>query len=244
MCLLCLRCDCYSLSNENDSLRTVITRQEVHFKVRIGDTVRLPCKIENRKGATVLWQFSKGNLPETLTIGILQYRPDYRIRVITNSTNESNDDTESWDLEIRKIRYQDEGSYTCRVMTNKETLKRVVHLKVEANLSLKPEDEFIVLGNSYSLFCNTSLQYKDRRRTRNRQNVIKNDLHINWFLNGNKIKSNDSSFKIEHFNKPYLSSKLTILNADYSHSGMFICKFRSQNVSTHLNVIKGMNTKH
>ena len=37
------------------------------YTVKVGDTVVIPCIIENRKQATVIWQYSKSRIPETLT---------------------------------------------------------------------------------------------------------------------------------------------------------------------------------
>jgi hypothetical protein len=91
---------------------TAIRDQNTFYRVKVNETIELPCVIENRRGANVLWQYSKSRIPETLSIGYFYYRKDYRIRVIVNATDER---VQAWNLEIRKVRLDDEGYYLCKV---------------------------------------------------------------------------------------------------------------------------------
>jgi len=116
-------------------LLTSIKEQPTLYTVKVGATVNLPCEIENRRTSTVIWQFSKSRIPETLTIGYFYYRKDFRIRVVTNTTYESD---QSWNLEIRKVKLDDEGYYLCKVMSEPDSLKRTLFLKVEVDLTLTP----------------------------------------------------------------------------------------------------------
>ena len=120
--------ECHDITGEPVPLLTSIKIQPMLYTVKLGETVNLPCEIENRRTSTVIWQFSKGRIPETLTIGTFYYRKDLRIRVITNTTYESD---QSWNLEIRKVKLEDEGYYLCKVMSEPDSLKRTLFLKVE-----------------------------------------------------------------------------------------------------------------
>lgn len=91
---------------------TAIRDQNTFYRVKVNETIELPCVIENRRDANVIWQYSKSRIPETLSVGYFYYRKDYRIRVIVNGTNER---VQAWNLEIRKVRLDDEGYYLCKV---------------------------------------------------------------------------------------------------------------------------------
>jgi len=94
----------------------------------------------NRRTSTVIWQYSKSRIPETLTIGYFYYRKDLRIRVVTNTTYESD---QSWNLEIRKVKLEDEGYYLCKVMSEPDSQKRTIFLKVEVDLKLTPANPVV-----------------------------------------------------------------------------------------------------
>jgi len=238
-----INCDCYRLNSfENESLRTTIKNQTMHYTARVGDTVVMPCEIENRRDANVLWQFKKGNVPETISVGNVQYRQDYRVRVFRTTPHE-NSNSESWNLEIRRINHEDEGYYTCRVMTETESLKRVVYLKVKTHLSMSPINPSAEVNKSLTIYCNTSFQMNDTMR---KKNPLYSRLHINWFIDGEKMNKSigpERFFRIEYFAKPFIWSKLTILKAQQFHHGIYMCKFRFQNISTALNIVTAFQNK-
>lgn len=135
---------CYSMQFcQCETLETSIKSQPTVYLVKLGDTVKLPCEIVNRRQATVIWQFSsKNRIPETLTIGNFYYRKDFRIRVLKNTSVERE---QSWDLEIRKINLSDEGYYYCKVMAEPESLKREILLKVQVDMAIEPLNP--IVGN-------------------------------------------------------------------------------------------------
>jgi hypothetical protein len=45
-------------------LQTAIKQQNNFYTAKTGDTLVIPCEIENRKQATVIWQYSKSKIPE------------------------------------------------------------------------------------------------------------------------------------------------------------------------------------
>ena len=221
-----------------DFKETKIRPEHTHYVAKFGETIILPCRIENLKQSTVIWQYSKNRLPETLTVGFVQYRTDYRVRLITNVTSE---EYQKWDLEIRKIKLEDEGNYVCRVTNNGITLKRLIHLKVEVKMTIDPVNPVVYYKESISLFCNTSYMENESIR----QKSI--NYEIEWYKNSelNRINfpqnMNASTFKIENSYSPTFSSQLTIIHVRPSNIGTYICKFRSQNVST---TLKKSNSKY
>lgn len=132
---------------------TVIREQNTYYRVKFNETVELPCVIEHRRQASVIWQYSKLRIPETLSIGYLYIRQDYRIRVVVNASDERE---QSWNLRIRKVRLEDEGFYLCKVTAEHETLKRAIYLKVDVDLSIKQESGRFMTGEDVTLICNTS----------------------------------------------------------------------------------------
>ena len=138
-------------TNTNANANTKLVPQ---YTVRLGETILIPCIILNRKQATVIWQYSKSRIPETLTVGYFYYRKDYRIRVIANATQESE---QAWNLEIRKVKLEDEGYYLCKVMAEPQSLKQVVYVRVNVDLKVLPQDPLNVkLDETVVITCNTS----------------------------------------------------------------------------------------
>lgn len=208
----------------------------------------IPCEIENRKQATVIWQYSRSRIPETLAIGYFYFRKDFRIRVIANSSNEKD---QSWNLEIRRVRLEDEGYYLCKVMTESESLKRVVYLKVEIEMNIIPVNPIVDYKESLSIFCNTSFVLNES----NNNNKVAKSSHNNinnhklvWYKDGINLSLNDNrhnnttslNYRIDHYTKPKLSSKLRITSFNPANIGVYTCKFKHQNVST---VVTSKNCK-
>ncbi len=215
---------CTQLSE--DGMKTQIKQDTTHYNVKIGETVNLPCEIENRKDATVIWQFSKSRIPETLTVGFLQYRQDYRIRIVTNLTL---DKLQTWDLEIRKIRIDDEGYYICRVMAEPESVKRTIYLKVEVDMSLTKKEAIINDNKKITeLFCNTSYAGSNSEENLN--------LKIKWFKDSNEQILNEinRNYQVKEFETPSLSSKLVFYELNSENTGIYYCQFNNQNMSIQL----------
>jgi hypothetical protein len=180
---------------------TLIRNQETHYTVKVGETLTVPCVIENRKHATVIWQYSKNKIPETLTIGYFYYRKDYRIRVIANTSSEQE---QSWNLEIRKVKLEDEGYYLCKVMAEPESLKRVVYLKVEVDLRMHSvnhhhqQNHPVSLDHNVVLVCNTSYALKESKSSaaaagsnHTPHHHHNSQMRIMWFKDNEPILIND-----------------------------------------------------
>lgn len=224
---------CDLVYSTDDSATTSIKQQSTQYTVKVGETLVIPCLIENRKQATVIWQFSKSRIPETLTVGYFYYRKDFRIRVIANTTSEKE---QSWNLEIRKVRIEDEGYYSCKVMAEPESLKRVVHLKVEVDLKISPVNPDVDLDDALVVTCNTSFSIGDAARVK----LHNSSPRLHWYKDGELFAMNDHhhnnnsnvNYKIDMYAKPVLWSRIIFKSIKNHNLGTYTCKFRSQNVTT------------
>lgn len=246
------------LSAANESSNTLIRSQRTHYTVRVGDTLVIPCEIENRRQATVIWQYSKSRIPETLTVGYFYYRKDFRIRVIANTTQ---DKEQSWNLEIRKVRLEDEGYYLCKVMAE-ESLKRVVYLRVEIDLKLYPMNPIVNMDQQFNLICNTSyipieIQSKPTS-TKSLAHQQHSHPRIVWYKDGEYIphpptsaavdhttlpsnQTTNTNFRIEYHSKPFVWSIIHFKSISSANIGTYTCKFRHQNFSTTLKYPNALN---
>ena len=223
-------------SNSNEIKITHIRPDNKYYSAYFGETIILPCHVENLKQSTVIWQYIKNPLPVTLTVGLVQYKTDYRVRLVTNLTSE---DAQKWDLEIRKLKLEDEGNYLCRITNNGVTLKRVIYLKVLVRMAIDPINPQVYFKESLTLNCNTSyMQNADNER---RSIFTSNIGTFEWFknnesnsLNYHHDMSNHSNYMVENFYSPTFSSQLIILHIKSSNIATYTCRFRSQNVSTTL----------
>ena len=86
-----------------------------HFRVRMGDTVRLPCEVDELgPGYTLLWKREEGDI---LTAGSVLIVKDTRISHEGNS------------LIIRNISLGDQGSYICQISTqDQRELRHVIDI--------------------------------------------------------------------------------------------------------------------
>ncbi|RNA40479.1 kin of IRRE 2 [Brachionus plicatilis] len=214
---------------------TAIKTGPSSYIVKVGDTVTIPCHIENLKKANVIWQYSKSRIPETLTVGIFNYRKDLRIRVIVNSSEEKE---QSWDLEIRRVRLDDEGYYLCKVMAEPESLKRAVYLRVEADLDLSMANRVVNSNDNVILTCNSSLVVDESSPLPHRSVPF-----LKWFKDNDrlidgmaKINLSMSNFKIEHYHRPFIASRLIINKFSEQNVGEYKCMFRNQTVSKHVDI--------
>lgn len=212
---------------------TAIKPAPNYYTVKIGDTVTIPCQIENLKKANVIWQYSKSRIPETLTVGMFNYRKDLRIRVMVNASEERE---QSWDLEIRRVRLDDEGYYLCKVMAEPESLKRAVYLKVEADLQLNVVNRVVNSNENVILTCNGTFLADE-----NESILQKNTPVLKWFKDNErlvdgmgKVNLTMSNFKIEHYHQPFVVSRLIISKFSEQNVGVYKCMFRNQTVSKHV----------
>jgi hypothetical protein len=228
------KCD-YNLDRFNP---TIIKEQPTIYTVKVGENVLMPCEIENPKHYNVIWQYSISKIPETLTIGNFYYRKDLRIRVIVNQTSE---ESQSWNLEIRKVRYEDEGNYLCKVMAESGTLLRTIYLRVEVEMSIEPMNPEVSHNAALTLFCNTSFTKNDSNKLAAFKRNL-NRIRVFWYKDGVRLNNehhdhngtNTSlSYRIHYLTSPSVGSRLKIFSLNSTnYFGKYTCKFRYQNVST------------
>jgi hypothetical protein len=91
------------------------TSMAQHFRVRMGDNVRLPCEVDELgPGYTLLWKREEGDI---LTAGSVLIVKDTRISHEGNS------------LIIRNISLVDQGSYICQISTqDQRELRHVIDI--------------------------------------------------------------------------------------------------------------------
>ena len=94
-----------------------------HFRVRLGDAVRLPCEVDELgPGYTLLWKREEGDI---LTAGSVLIVKDTRISHEGNS------------LVIRNISTGDQGSYICQISTqDQRELRHVIDILSKDDLIL------------------------------------------------------------------------------------------------------------
>lgn len=149
----------------------VITSQPLNITAKPGDTILLPCVIDNLSAHhTVLWR----NDTHGLWTGSIQQTNDPRINKLPNNT-----------LEIRQVTTSDSGRYACQVPA--QTLLEVVHTlhvlskaKITQMSPLGPEVT-LRKGETLSLTCLAN-GYPEPR--------------ITWSRNDNVIKTWEPSIKV------------------------------------------------
>lgn len=103
--------------------------ENLNVTAYIGETIHLPCQVANLGNRHVNWLRIKNGIPLTLTVGNHQFSRNMRYRVVRIDDPEQ---VESWNFEIRKVNYDDQGTYQCYIKLNhKEKIKANVNLVVK-----------------------------------------------------------------------------------------------------------------
>lgn len=148
---------------------------------------------------------------------------------------------------MRRVKLEDEGYYLCKVMTETESLKRVVYVRVEVEMNLTPLNPTVNDKESLTIYCNTSFTQNETTKVA-KSNHNLNNYRLVWYKDGivlsphehhnlhhiNNKHNNTTSlnYKIDFYTKPKLASKLKITSFNPANIGTYTCKFRLQNVST------------
>lgn len=114
-----------NIPSGSDSTRLVPTETEVMAEV--GDTVLLPCHVENLNTRLVLW---KDDRNEVVSLRKKIYNGDRRFDVVHGSRTE-------WSLQLRDVKPSDFGHYTC-IVNSRPVLTRTVALKNSAPVEMAP----------------------------------------------------------------------------------------------------------
>lgn len=155
----------------------------------------------------------------------------FRIKVIELGKSENNEIIENWQLEIRKLAYDDESIYQCQLPLIQPQNKHVL-LKVKHDLTLTIDREGIIQeGESIRLKCGVTL---DKRK-----NSLNNtDNQIKWFKNNHRIHSHIYTTLSHAY---YLSSELTISHSRLLHDGNYSCEFDGTRESIDIKVSNKSN---
>uniref|UniRef100_A0A0P5XLQ1 Wrapper n=1 Tax=Daphnia magna TaxID=35525 RepID=A0A0P5XLQ1_9CRUS len=113
-----------------------------HFRVRMGDSVRLSCEVDELgPGYTLLWKREEGDI---LTAGSVLIVKDTRISHEGNS------------LIIRNISMADQGSYICQISTqDQRELRHIIDILVPPSVKPVPSTGLAVVkkGEPVTLSC-------------------------------------------------------------------------------------------
>ncbi|GFO24667.1 cell adhesion molecule 2 [Plakobranchus ocellatus] len=140
------------LNSKPGSKATHFLETKREMVAALGETVLLPCEVENIKTGMVMW---KNDKQEILSIRKKELLGDRRFRV-------KHDTRVQWSMQIKDLRESDFGSYTCMVNTN-PVITRTVHLKNSEPARFSPvlmEDTSfkrrleVELGETVTLTCN------------------------------------------------------------------------------------------
>lgn len=122
--------------------KPTFTSEAQHFRVRLGDSVRLPCEVDELgPGYTLLWKREEGDI---LTAGSLLIVKDTRISHEGNS------------LVIRNISQNDNGTYICQISTQEQTeLRHIIDILMAPTVKPVPSSGLIVVkkGEPVTLSC-------------------------------------------------------------------------------------------
>jgi hypothetical protein len=199
--------------------------------------VVLPCVIENLpQDMHVIWQYGKriekshlnttnnNNNQILLTIGRTQIENNYRVRVVANSSSQSqshvststiisnlNSKISSNNLEIRKLQLSDSGWYECQLPT-KPTQKNYVHLEVLSYPKIDVNIKHPRLGESLELKC----QIKN----------LPSKYEMHWTFNDMRIVNQNGKYTILYHRAQNVStSTLKLVNLDHMSKGVYKCKY-------------------
>lgn len=113
-----------------------------HFRVRLGDAVRLPCDVDELgPGYTLLWKREEGDI---LTAGSVLIVKDSRIS------------HEGASLVVRNITMADQGAYICQISTqDQRELRHIIEILVPPSVKTVPSTGLMVVkkGEPVSLAC-------------------------------------------------------------------------------------------
>eukprot|EP00095_Tigriopus_kingsejongensis_P002801 maker-scaffold157_size297442-snap-gene-1.23 protein:Tk02801 transcript:maker-scaffold157_size297442-snap-gene-1.23-mRNA-1 annotation:"limbic system-associated membrane" len=119
-----------------------ITSEGQVFRVQLGETLLLPCQVQDLGPMILLWK--KGS--RVLTAGSIQVRRDDRF------------DLQSTDLQIKSIEREDSGDYICELETDEDQPTAITHsveILVPPTITTEPSNGQIVVkkGTTVSLSC-------------------------------------------------------------------------------------------
>ncbi|XP_005100752.1 zwei Ig domain protein zig-8 [Aplysia californica] len=208
-------------------LKPEFLNTESNISVRIGDSATLPCAVRNLGTKEVVWRlYPKNAEPLVLTVGTFTWVRGNDIQVEYKMEEGF---ITRWDLVMRNVQMEDEGTYECQV-TDKVPIRTHVHLTVKPMPASNPSvvltgEEFVDSNERIKLVCNATGGDK-----------IPED--IDWFKDGTKLdstKSRDPKIVLTKYmsiEDVALISELTIEHAGFSDSGNYICRSSDRKIDS------------
>ncbi|CAF0864976.1 unnamed protein product [Brachionus calyciflorus] len=229
-----------------------ILTKEVFITSYEHHTVILPCEIESLPSELpVIWQYGRrGERNQTvLTVGGTQLENNYRIRVLTNSSDQQFSENSKkitiHNLEIRKLHNSDSGWYECQLPT-KPTQINYIKLEVLTLPRIEVSSKNARLGEKFELVCQVKnlpkrfelnwffndkklTVYQDRKypldkkRHASFESIFENDSFIHI-----KKKSTENSEFFSIVNEKFQNltlSRLKIRDLTERHKGVYKCKY-------------------
>lgn len=194
----------------------------------IGDTAILYCSVVNLGTKTVIWRKVPSRHP--LTVGTFTFISDKSYSVHRQS--EKNE----WNLIIKNVQPKHAGLYECHISTKDEQKFNVFLNVVERQIPRHVSDisltgtTFVNVGDPVFLICNVS-----------GGDYIPED--IDWFKDGNEIKSDAVRVKItkrQSVTSRSITSQLLIKHSYMSDAGNYICRSSMDITSLSVQVLNGM----
>ncbi|GFN84091.1 roundabout-like protein 1 [Plakobranchus ocellatus] len=178
-----------------------------------GQEAVLQCAVENLGTKTIVWR--RASDPNPITIGEKTFITDRRFRVVHQ------DHSLTWNLHISRLKKEDSGVYECQVSMKKLKIRQNIRLTVDESTEykhFKPEIKingtfYVEKGETLKLICNaTGSDYPPDA--------------IDWFKDGDKIKSNG---RVTLTNDVSLAdstiiSTLAILRGHMADAGTYVCR--------------------
>lgn len=166
---------------------------------------------------------------------------DYTSRVNrrVETENEDNEEysSENWQFEIRKLNYEDAGTYQCSLPLAQPLAKNIT-LQVIPDLSIEPKKATFQTSEVIKITCQATLRIPNTRRKYARKHLRQHRPFMSWYKGNEIIKADHTNstklkkheIQTERFEFTF-KSHLTIHDANPKDSGKYRCIF--ENIQEH-----------
>ncbi|XP_071167298.1 uncharacterized protein [Mytilus edulis] len=212
--------------HDENSTAPYFEARDDNVAFRIGETATLLCAVANLNTRFVYWRRTSESHP--LIIGDFVYSPDQRHSIKRVARKNE------WNLVIRDLQADDAGVYECAISTKEKDIRRLVILRVNDKISIKPQiimsgKGFVSKGQKIVLTCN----------------ITGGDHYtpdgVDWFINGHKVDHRTMPRmriynKVDNQLKTFYST-LEIRRSLMDDKGMYVCRgpySKTSSISLHV----------
>uniref|UniRef100_A0A336KZ36 CSON013583 protein n=1 Tax=Culicoides sonorensis TaxID=179676 RepID=A0A336KZ36_CULSO len=229
----------------------------------LGTEAILNCRVGMLKDKTVMWIQRTTDKVSLLTVGNVTYSGDPRIGVKFQYPN-------NWRLHINPIKQEDAGLYMCQVSTHPPKVFATnltvlaPAIRVVDEMGHDVNDRYYKLGSLIDISCQVAVSYlatlppvpsenaKFQSKSSATGNLLDSDSKtgvkdrgphymnhkIEWKKDGESLPG-DVKISLST-SKNWKNSRLTILHAYQSHSGMYSCSvYNTSTAAAHVQVLNG-----